>query len=319
MPVIFFDSAGNQSVIEQMLAEMNIPAPGQADRLEKLRPEDTYRLLDLPSGTTLKLAAMLGIEDIRELMDRLWRADNEDDLGALGSGINFLNRRVILAAFPGGSSPEFLDRLALSMSNFIILWQALYNYLKDGVREVQIEWSNTVELDSLPRGHRIPFLLAYDWLSMTLLRVDQYLESHLDGNHMESPESLPLPIVALQPEDESEEEGELIGYAVGIHRQGQSEYEVWLRLFFSGEVDFSFVPLWDESVHVQKLMDSLAELESDIRSTMVNISSSWKMLPRVEAKDSQADTSPLPGSGSKSLDPKFLVRYRFGRPQFFRP
>jgi len=86
MPVIFFDNAGNQSVIEQMIAEMNIPPPGQADRLEKLRPEDTYRLLDLPSGTILKLAAMLGIEDIRELMDRLWRADNEDDLGALGSG-----------------------------------------------------------------------------------------------------------------------------------------------------------------------------------------------------------------------------------------
>jgi hypothetical protein len=319
MPVIFFDNAGNQSVIEQMIAEMNIPPPGQADRLEKLRPEDTYRLLDLPSGTILKLAAMLGIEDIRELMDRLWRADNEDDLGALGSGINFLNRRVILAAYPGGSSPEFLDRLSLSMSNFIILWQALYNYLKDGVREVEIEWSDTVGLDSLPRGHRIPFLLAYDWLSMTLMFIDLYLESHLGGNHMDSPETLPLPIVAIQPEGEPDEEGELLGYAVGIHKQGQSEYEVWLRLFFSGEVDFSFVPLWDEPVHVQKLMDSLAELESDIRSTMVNISSSWKMLPRAEAEDSQADSSSILGSGSKSFDPKFLVRYRFGRPQFFRP
>jgi hypothetical protein len=65
-------------------------------------------------------------------------------------------------------------------------------------------------------------------------------------------------------------------------------------------------------------MDSLAELESDIRSTMVNISSSWKMLPRVGAEDSQTDTSSLLGSGSKSFDPKFLIRYRFGGPQFFR-
>jgi len=153
---------------------------------------------------------------------------------------------------------------------------------------------------------------------MTLMFIDLYLESHLGGNHMDSPETLPLPIVAIQPEGEPDEEGELLGYAVGIHKQGQSEYEVWLRLFFSGEVDFSFVPLWDEPVHVQKLMDSLAELESDIRSTMVNISSSWKMLPRVGAEDSQTDASSILGSGSKSFDPKFLIRYRFGGPQFFR-
>jgi len=71
-----------------------------------------------------------------------------------------------------------------------------------------------------PRGHRIPFLLAYDWLSMTLMFIDLYLESHIGGNHMDSPETLPLPIVAIQPEGEPDEEGELLGYAVGSINRG---------------------------------------------------------------------------------------------------
>lgn len=317
MPVLFFNES-NLSVTEQMLAEVSAgrEPDRQAYTLNRLRPEHTYKLLDLPSGIILRLASMLGIKDISDLMDRLWRADSEDDLGTLGKGINFLNQRVILAAYPGGASPEFMDSLSLSMANFIILWQALYNYLKQGDREVQIEWTETVGLDSLPRGHRIPFLLAYDWLAMLLMLVDAYMEKIGDRKNNIPSEDLPLPVVSIQPEGETDEEGELLGYAVGIHKPGQADYEIWLRLFFSGEVDFYFTPLWDESAHLQKLVENLADLEADSRSTMIDISSSWNMLPKA-MEGAQADISSILNAESNSLSPEALVRYRFGFPEKF--
>jgi hypothetical protein len=318
MPVLFFNES-NLSVTEQMLAEVSAgkDSDKQAYKLNKLKPEHTYKLLDLPSGTILKLASMLGIKDIRDLMERLWRADSEDDLGTLGNGINFLNQRVIMAAYPGGAAPEFMDSLSLSMSNFIILWQALYNYLKQGDREVQIEWSETVALDSLPRGHRIPFLLAYDWLSMMLMLVDSYMEKIKDRKTDTLAEDLHLPVVSIQPEGESDEEGELLGYAVGIHKPGQTDYEIWLRLFFSGEVDFYFVPLWDESLHLQKIVDNLADLEAESRSTIVDISSSWKLLPEMGGGGAETDISSILNAESKNFTPDVLVRYRFGFPERF--
>ncbi len=319
MPVLLFNE-NSQSVTEQMLAEVSAGRDDlgkQAYRLNNLRPEHTYRLLDLPSGTIIKLASMLGMKDIRDLMERLWRADSEDDLGTLGNGINFLNQRVIMAAYPGGAAPEFMDSLSLSMANFIILWQALYNYLKQGDREVQIEWSETVGLDSLPKGNRIPFLLAYDWLSMLLMLVDSYMDKIKDRKSGTLAEDLPLPVVSIQPEGQSDEEGELLGYAVGIHKPGQADYEIWLRLFFSGEVDFYFVPLWEESVHLQKLVESLADLESESRSTILDIASSWKMLPKTAVNGVDADISSILNAESKGLSPEVLVRYRFGFPAFF--
>lgn len=319
MPVLF-SSESNLSVTEQMLAEAGSGRPGpdsQAYSLTDLKPEHTYKLLDLPSGTILKLASMLGVKDVRDLMDKLWRADNEDDLGTLGGGINFLNQRVIMAAYPGGAAPEFMDSLSLSMTNFIILWQALYNYLKQGDREARIEWSETVGLDSLPRGRRIPFLLAYDWLSMMLMLVDSYMEKVMDRRAVAPPDDLPLPVVAIQPEGESDEEGELLGYAVGIHKPGQTDYEIWLRLLFSGEVDFYFVPLWDESEHLQKLIDNLADLEAESRSTILNISSSWKMMPKPAGDAIEADLSSIVGADSTGLTPDVLARYRFGFPERF--
>lgn len=317
MPVQFL-SESNLSVTEQMLAEVSAgkEPDKQAYALNKLKPEHTYKLLDLPSGTILKLASMLGIKDVSDLMERLWRADSEDDLGTLGNGINFLNQRLILAAYPGGIAPEFLDSLSLSMANFIILWQALYNYLEQGEREVQVEWTETVGINSLPRGHRIPFLLAYDWLSMLLMLVDNYLEKIKDRRADTPVDDLPLPVVSIQPEGESDAEGELLGYAVGIHKPDQDDYEIWLRLFFSGEVDFYFTPLWDESVHLQKLVETLADLEADSRSTILNISSSWKMLPPA-AQAAQADISSILSAGSDNMASDILVRYRFGFPERF--
>lgn len=319
MPILIFNES-SLSVTEQMLAEASVgrgDPDQQASALSRLRPEHTYKLLDLPSGIILKLASMLGIKDISDLMERLWRADSEDDLGTLGNGINFLNRRVIMAAYPGGVTPEYMDSLSLSMTNFIILWQALYNYLKQGDREVQIEWTETVGLDSLPRGHRIPFLLAYDWLSMLLMLVDSYMDKIKDRKENALEEDLPLPVVSIQPEGEPDAEGELLGYAVGIHKPGQADYEIWLRLFFSGEVDFYFVPLWDESVHLQKLIENLAGLEADSRSTIGDISSLWKMLPEKADGGSETDISSVLNAESKGLTPEVLVRYRFGFPERF--
>lgn len=318
MPVLLFDDS-NLSVTEQMLAEVTAgkDSDKQAYTLNKLKPEHTYKLLDLPSGTILKLASMLGVKDIRDLMERLWRADSEDDLGTLGRGINFLNQRVILAAYPGGAAPEFMDSLSLSMTNFIVLWQALYNFLRQGDREVQIEWSETVGLDSLPRGHRIPFLLAYDWLSMLLMLVDSYMGKIKDRKNYMPTEDLPLPVVSIQPEGETDAEGELLGYAVGIHKPGQADYEIWLRLFFSGEVDFYFVPLWEESVHLQKLVENLADLEAESRSTIIDISSSWKMLPKAAGEGAQDDISSILNAESTSMAPEILARYRFGFPERF--
>jgi len=318
MPVLFFKES-NVPVTEQMLAEVSggRDASGkQAYTLTNLRPEHTYKLLDLPSGIILKLASMLGVKDIRDLMERLWRADSEDDLSTLGNGINYLNQRFILAAYPGGAAPEFMDSLSLSMSNFIIMWQALYNYLKQGDREVQIEWTETVGLDSLPKGQRIPFLLAYDWLSMLLMLVDSYMDKIKDRKVNTLAEDLPLPVVSIQPEGESDTEGELLGYAVGIHKPDQSDYEIWLRLFFNGNVDFYFVPLWEESQHLQKLVDNLADLEAQSRSTIVDISSSWKLLPD-KVGGGETDISSILNAESKTVASNILVRYRFGFPERF--
>lgn len=320
MPVSFFNNEGeDRSVIEQMLADSAARsgvAATDKSGYTILRPEHTYRLLDLPSGTILRLASMLGMKDVKDLMDRLWQADNEDDLGTLGRGINFLNSRVIVAVH-GSATPDFMDSLSLSMSNFIILWQALYNFLKEGNREVLIEWTDTVGLDSLPKGHRIPFLLAYDWLSLTLMSVNVYMERNLKERAPVSAD-LPLPIVPIQPEGESDLEGELLGYGVGIHKPGQDDYELWLRLFFDGQVDFSFVPLWEEPAHLQKLIENLAQLEAESRSTLVDISSAWKTLPRAGGNGLEADISSLFGPEQGGPDSDLMVRFRFGLPEGFK-
>ena len=76
-------------VVDRMLTGIakKHPETDHASKYGKLRPEDTFQLLNLPLLITFELASLAGQEQVREIVERIMSAEEDNNLNSLSEAI----------------------------------------------------------------------------------------------------------------------------------------------------------------------------------------------------------------------------------------
>jgi hypothetical protein len=274
----------NLLVVNRMLdgVAKEHPEYGAALIYNKLRPEHTFQLLDLPLGITFDLAALAGGSLIVDLAKQIWNAESNDNLNELAEAANRLNHYLLMATSPLVPERDSIqiEDLALCLTNYIMLRHALYRYLTEGEREATIPWSDTIRWSELPRESRLSYFLSMRWPAMVMMYMSNYLAriaSELSTAGDEALETLPYPVYPIVPEAQDETSDNVLGQAVALHRKNQDYYRLWLRFFTNGEKDFYFESLWsNEEPFLETLVNILADIELEARAMSSQFTMAWK-------------------------------------------
>ncbi len=286
---LFLHLENNVLTVDRMLKGLakEHPEYGAALIYNNLRPEHTFQLLDLPLFITFELASLAGGHRIKDLARQIWNAESNGNIHALSEAANSLNEYLLLVTSPLVPDRESIriEDLALCLTNYIVIRHALYNYLKEGEREADLPWSETIRWADLPPESRIAYFLSMRWPAMIVMYMNHYLSQVSSGLKAASDEildELPYPVYPIVPEDEDQEtEGNVLGQAIALHRKDQEYYRLWLRFFYSGRKDFHFEPIWDEEApYLETMVNLLADIELEARDMSREFSTAWNDLVR---------------------------------------
>ena len=273
------------STVDRMLKGLAQEHPESSDALiyNSLRPEHTFQLLDLPLSITFELASLAGGDRIKDVARQIWNAEIHGDLNTLSEAANRLNHYLLMVTSPFIPDRETIQiqDLALCLTNYIIIRYALYRFLKEGEKEVEMPWSETIRWADLPSDQRVACFLSMRWPAMIVMHMNHYLHrisAGLGTATDEILEELPHPVYPIVPE-EDEAEDQILGQAVGLHRKEQDYYLLWLRFFYDGHKDFLFEPTWDEELpYLETMVNLLADIEREARDMSREFSDAWNNL-----------------------------------------
>lgn len=158
------------SIIEKMLAkiaEYNQSTSEWTIHYDRLELDQINHLLIFPAAVLLDLAGIIEGDNVRNLVSEGFRADAQGDFLSMVSILNHvLDNLSFLMTF---DSPPIHDKapsgLLLGMTNFLLLYQALHYYLKDGDTECVFEWMETLVPEEMEPTVRFPQIMANIWVA----------------------------------------------------------------------------------------------------------------------------------------------------------
>ena len=249
---------------------------------DRLELDKIHLLLIFPARALLKLVAVIEQSNVRNLVSEGFRADAQEDFESIRTILNsFVDKIALLLGF---DSPPLHDKapcgLFLAMTNFILLYQALYCHMKDGDKECIFEWTDPVVLDDMAPTVRFPHLISHFWLAQSIIMFEAYIAEHLEeiqAGEVRS-EDLLFEISMAVPEDGTEENDSTEPTPmVAVHFPGQDFYRLWARFRTDEKVEFNFTPLWsDDENHLQNLLSVLIALELAIGRMVSEIAEAWE-------------------------------------------
>ena len=322
----FFHVENDVTIVNRMLDDLAKKYPQHEPTLifNNLRPKHTLQLLDLPLNITFDLAYRSGGDKVRILAEQIWQAEANGNLNVLAESANRLNQYLMaVASLPAaGNASIHIEDLALCLTNYVLLRHALYRFLKAGSKNVELPWTDTINWSEMPRGNRVAFFLSMQWPAIVVLQMTQYLarvgRDYSKFNHLHN--ALLHPVVPIVLENESDTSNETLGHAIGLHRNNQDYYRLWLRFFYDGKKEFYFEPIWSGDLpYLQTLIELLADIELEARDMSGELSSLWEDLTGSLEYAPNDQGSPMDvhvDFKDSRTDP--LLKYRKGPPFFKR-
>jgi hypothetical protein len=249
---------------------------------DRLELDKIHLLLIFPARSLLKLVTVIERANIRNLVSEGFRADAQEDFESFIAILNsFLDRLALLLGF---DSPPLHEKalcgLFFGMTNFILLYQALYYHMKDGAKACVFEWVDPAILEDMAPTVRFPHMISTFWLAQTINMFDAYVAEHLEAIRAgeKRGEDLPFEISMAGPDDDTEEDDPASPTPmVAVHLPGQESYRLWARFRADGKVRFHFEPLWgDDENHLRNLLAILVTLEIAIGRMIFEIVTAWE-------------------------------------------